>query len=43
MSDPDEAEITSLLDPVAPCGAEYFVIDTGWYSDDGDWWDDVGL
>lgn len=24
-------------------GAEYFVIDAGWYADDRGWWDDVGL
>jgi alpha-galactosidase len=43
MGDPDEHKIQALLDPVAKSGAEYFVIDAGWYADDGDWWDDVGL
>lgn len=43
MGDPDENKIEALLDPVAASGAEYFVIDAGWYADDGNWWDDVGL
>lgn len=43
MGDPDEEKILSLLDPVVYCGAEYFVIDAGWYADDSTWWDDVGL
>ncbi|KAJ5742942.1 Aldolase-type TIM barrel [Penicillium manginii] len=43
MGDPDEQKIEALLDPVASLGAEYFVIDAGWYADDSDWWDDVGL
>ncbi|KAF7561572.1 hypothetical protein G7046_g2587 [Stylonectria norvegica] len=42
MGDPDENKILALLDPVAKSGAEYFVIDCGWYADDGNWWDDVG-
>ncbi|KAF4334825.1 alpha-galactosidase [Fusarium beomiforme] len=43
MGDPDETKIEALLDPVVQMGAEYFVIDAGWYADDGNWWDDVGL
>jgi alpha-galactosidase len=43
MGDPDEDKVKALLDPVAQAGAEYFVIDAGWYAEDGDWWDDVGL
>lgn len=43
MGDPDEQKIEALLDPVAELGAEYFVIDAGWYADDSNWWDDVGL
>lgn len=43
MGDPDEGKIHALLDPVAKSGAEYFVIDAGWYADDSNWWDDVGL
>ncbi|KAL2132350.1 hypothetical protein VTI74DRAFT_3921 [Chaetomium olivicolor] len=43
MGDPDEEKISALIDPVAKSGAEYFVIDAGWYADDSNWWDDVGL
>ncbi|KAJ4291285.1 hypothetical protein N0V88_006288 [Collariella sp. IMI 366227] len=43
MGDPDEEKITALLDPVAESGAEYFIVDCGWYADDSNWWDDVGL
>ncbi|KAJ5951054.1 Aldolase-type TIM barrel [Penicillium vulpinum] len=43
MGDPDEDKVAALIDPVAKTGAEYFVIDAGWYADDGIWWDDVGL
>ena len=43
MGDPDENKIKALLDPVSRSGATYFVIDAGWYADDSNWWDDVGL
>lgn len=43
MGDPDEQKIQALLDPVARSGAKFFVIDAGWYADDSNWWDDVGL
>ncbi|CAH0052000.1 unnamed protein product [Clonostachys solani] len=43
MGDPDEEKIKALIDPVVKSGAEYFVIDAGWYADDSNWWDDVGL
>lgn len=42
MGDPDEDKIKSLLEAVLKTGAEYFVIDCGWYADDSNWWDDVG-
>lgn len=42
MGDPDEEKIKALLKPVAHCGADYYVIDAGWYADEVDWWDDVG-
>lgn len=42
MGDPTEDKILALVDPVAKSGAEYFVIDAGWYADDSNWWDDVG-
>ncbi|KAK1142244.1 hypothetical protein N8T08_007988 [Aspergillus melleus] len=43
MGDPTDKKILSLIDPVIEAGAEYFVIDAGWYADDSGWWDDVGL
>ncbi|KAF9884588.1 hypothetical protein FE257_001472 [Aspergillus nanangensis] len=43
MGDPTDEKILALLDPVVRSGAEYFVIDAGWYADDAGWWDDVGL
>lgn len=43
MGDPTDEKILALVGPVSKSGAEYFVIDCGWYADDGDWWDDVGL
>jgi alpha-galactosidase len=43
MGDPTEDKIKALMDPVVQAGAEYFVIDAGWYADDSGWWDDVGL
>ncbi|PVH98353.1 glycoside hydrolase family 36 protein [Periconia macrospinosa] len=44
MGDPNEDKIKALLKPAVQCGAEYYVIDAGWYADevDVDWWDDVG-
>jgi alpha-galactosidase len=43
MGDPTEEKIMALVDPVIKAGAEFFVIDCGWYADDSGWWDDVGL
>ena len=43
MGDPTEEKIMALLDPVIKAGAEFFVIDCGWYADDSGWWDDVGV
>ena len=42
MGDPTEQKILDLVDHVAASGAEYFVIDAGWYAEDSGWWDDVG-
>jgi alpha-galactosidase len=42
MGDPTYEKIMALVGPVARSGAEYFVIDAGWYADELDWWDDVG-
>ena len=43
MGDPTDEKILALVGPVSKSGADFFVIDCGWYADDLDWWDDVGL
>jgi alpha-galactosidase len=40
--DPSAAKLTPLIKAAAETGAEYFVIDAGWYADDSGWWDTVG-
>jgi len=41
--DPTTAKLLPLIDAAAEAGAEYFVIDSGWYADIQDeWWDAVG-
>ncbi|MFB6720953.1 glycoside hydrolase family 36 protein [Kribbella sp. NPDC056345] len=40
--DPSAAKLTPLIKAAAEVGAEYFVIDAGWYADDSGWWDTVG-
>jgi len=42
MGDPDEEKVKSLIQPAVSAGAEYFVIDAGWYADEADWWPSVG-
>ncbi|WP_438939750.1 alpha-galactosidase [Catenulispora rubra] len=43
MGDPTTARLLPLVDAAARVGAEYFVIDAGWYDDDAEgWWDSVG-
>jgi alpha-galactosidase len=43
MSDPTTERELPLIDAAADLGAEYFVIDAGWYDDEsGGWWDSVG-
>lgn len=43
MGDPTTERLLPLIDAAAEVGAEYFVIDAGWYDDDaGGWWDSVG-
>ncbi|MEV5439425.1 alpha-galactosidase [Streptomyces sp. NPDC052682] len=43
MGDPTTDKLLPLVDAAAEAGAEYFVIDAGWYDgDDGGWWDSVG-
>ncbi len=41
MADPTTAKELPLIDRAASLGAEYYVIDAGWYSD-GPWWDTIG-
>jgi alpha-galactosidase len=41
--DPTTAKLLPLIDAAAEAGAEYFVIDAGWYAEVHDeWWDTVG-
>lgn len=40
--DPTTEKVTKLIEPALKCGAEYFVIDAGWYADEPGWWDSVG-
>lgn len=40
--DPDEDKVAALIEPARTCGAEYFVIDAGWYAEGKEWWDSVG-
>ncbi|MGW4963405.1 alpha-galactosidase [Nonomuraea sp. NPDC004186] len=43
MGDPTTEKLLPLIDAAAEAGAEYFVIDAGWYADaDEDWWGSVG-
>ncbi|MEY9834854.1 glycoside hydrolase family 36 protein [Streptacidiphilus sp. EB103A] len=42
MSDPSTAAVLPLVEAAAAAGAEYYVIDAGWYADTDGWWDAVG-
>jgi alpha-galactosidase len=43
MGDPTTAVLLPLIDAAAEAGAEYFCIDSGWYTEVGEgWWDAVG-
>ncbi len=43
MGDPTTEKLLPLVDAAAEAGAEYFVIDAGWYDgENGGWWDSVG-
>jgi alpha-galactosidase len=43
MGDPSTERLLPLITAAAAVGAEYFVIDAGWYTDPGkSWWDTVG-
>jgi alpha-galactosidase len=41
-ADATEDKLVPLIEAAAQVGAEYFVIDAGWYADEGGWWDTVG-
>ncbi|KAJ5827312.1 Aldolase-type TIM barrel [Penicillium robsamsonii] len=41
MGDLDQDKVAALLSAVAKMGAEYFVIDAGWYADDSTSWDEA--
>ncbi|WP_051451032.1 glycoside hydrolase family 36 protein [Actinospica robiniae] len=40
--DPSTERLLPLVDAAAEAGAEYFVVDAGWYDDTAGWWDSVG-
>ena len=42
MGDPTTEKLLPVIDAAADLGAEYFVIDAGWYADDAGWWSTVG-
>ncbi|KAF4963477.1 hypothetical protein FSARC_8526 [Fusarium sarcochroum] len=42
MGDPTADKVEALIAPAKDAGAEVFVIDCGWYSDDSGWWETVG-
>jgi alpha-galactosidase len=42
MGNPTAETLYPLIDAAAAIGAEYFVVDAGWYAEGGDWWDCVG-
>ncbi|WP_255954979.1 alpha-galactosidase [Streptomyces odontomachi] len=42
MGDPTTERLLPLIDAASEVGAEYFVIDAGWYDDNAGWWDGVG-
>ncbi|HVU10625.1 MAG TPA: alpha-galactosidase [Phototrophicaceae bacterium] len=42
FGDPTTEKELPLIEAAAALGCEIFVIDAGWYADDGTWWDQVG-
>ena len=42
MGDPTTEKLLPLVQAAQRAGAEYFVIDAGWYSDEPGWWSSVG-
>jgi len=41
-ADPTTEKLLPLIEAVGTTGAEVFVVDAGWYSDEPGWWDTVG-
>ncbi len=42
MADPTTEKLLPLVEAVSKTGAEIFVVDAGWYSDEPSWWGTVG-
>nr|WP_246311710.1 glycoside hydrolase family 36 protein [Leifsonia naganoensis] len=42
MADPTTEKLLPLIDAAGRAGAEIFVVDAGWYTDEQGWWDTVG-
>ncbi|GAA4682406.1 glycoside hydrolase family 36 protein [Frondihabitans cladoniiphilus] len=42
MGDPSTEKLLPIIEAAAAVGAQYFVIDAGWYADDNGWWSTVG-
>lgn len=42
MGDPTTEAEFPLIDAAAEAGADYYVVDCGWYDDGSDWWPSVG-
>lgn len=42
MADPTTQKLLPLIEAVGRTGAEIFVVDAGWYSDESSWWGTVG-
>ena len=40
--DPSTERLLPLVEAAGKAGAEYFVVDAGWYDDTDGWWDSVG-
>ncbi len=47
FADPTTEKELPLIDAAADAGAEYFVVDAGWFAEqkggDGDWWNSIGV
>jgi alpha-galactosidase len=40
--DPNEEKVAPLIEAAAEVGADYYVMDAGWFAEEKDWWDTVG-